>query len=300
MRPFLASSGQTLLLKLRKAYFLSTFIGPHSMKYLVKIASIALIGSLGLAACQKDKKTVEDPAPEPVTPITPVTPKGDMKIEFSNMVDDELLVFGKSYTNPNGEPYTVSKFNYYISNIVLTKSDNSVLKIDNLYHIVNHSKDTSRIVKISGIPEGSYKAMKIMLGVDSVRNRSGAQTGGLDIGYAYENSMYWDWNQGYIFLKLEGVSASSPSNDIAFHMGGGNGPNRTQREFDIYFSGAEAAVSKAATPTVNLIVNVNEMFKSPTTLSFTKHSSILSPGTKDTKMIADNYADMIKFGSIKN
>lgn len=269
------------------------------MKNIFKVLLVALPTTLLFPSCEKDKKTAEEP--EPVTPI--VNPPasgvtGTMKVEFHNFVDADPLVYGKLYKNPHGDPYTVSKFNYYISNIVLTKNDNSKVTIANQYQIIEQADDTTRTVKLNGVPEGSYKSISLVLGVDSARNNSGAQNGGLDPNYA--SDMYWGWNQGYIFLKLEGNSDSSASKSITFHMGGSKGTYKTQREMSIDFVAAEASVSKTSTPTLHLNVNVNEMFKSPNLIAFSVNSNAQSAGTKLAKVIADNYADMIKFGSIKN
>lgn len=247
-------------------------------------------------ACDKDKKTVPEPAPDPVvvTP-TPVT-TGNMKIVFSNEVDGVGLEFGKSYTNAKGESYTVSKFNYYVSNLVLTKTDNSQVTISNTYHLVKHPDNQSKTFVVSGIPSGSYKAATLMLGVDSLRNVSGAQTGALDPA----NAMFWDWNQGYIFMKLEGTAAAAPGTKFEYHLGGFKGVNKAQRNFSLSFGTEVANVSNSATPTLALSVNVNEVFKDPTLLSIADYPAIMSPGTVSMKMIADNYADMIKFVKISN
>lgn len=274
------------------------------MKNRVKIVFMALSLVSVLTSCKKDNKTSDESSngtsstPTSTVTTTQTVEKGTMKIEFINTVDGDPLVFGKQYTNASGETFTVSRFDYYISNIVLTMHDNSRVNIDNFYRIIKHSEDSTHILNIGAIPAGAYKSIKLMIGVDSTRNYSGAQTGGLDIGYA--GDMFWGWAQGYIFLKLEGKSAASPTQDITYHIGGYNGPNHTQRELTIDFTGVEASVSKASTPTLKLNVNAGELFKTPTTISFTKFSKILNPGIKDAKMIADNYADMITFGSILN
>ena len=70
-----------------------------------------------------------------------------------------------------------------------------------------------------------------MIGVDSARNTSGAQLGALDPA----NSMFWSWNSGYIFVRMEGNSPQStqPYNKLQFHIGGFKGAtNCIKGEFD--------------------------------------------------------------------
>jgi len=265
------------------------------MKNLLRVLAFTLLVGVSFQSCKKDKKTVTDPVVENPVTVTPSTSTGIMKIRFNNQVDGDSLVLGKTYMNANGETYSISKFNYFISNIVLTKNDNSTISVD-LYQIINQSEDTSKTMVLKGIPEGSYKAVKLMLGVDSAHNRSGAQTGGLDVGYAHD--MYWNWNQGYISLKLEGKSPASPDGSITYHMGGFSGAYKTQREFIFNFI-TELAITKNTLPQLNLLVNVNEMFKSPTIISFVNDNITVGPDKTSAK-IANNYADMITFGSLKN
>lgn len=267
------------------------------MKHLLKISVLSFGLFITLQSCKKDKTTETETITDPVVITNPVS-TGSMKIRFTNEVDGIPLEYGKSYTNASGEAYTVSKFNYYISNVVLTKKDDTKQSI-NLYQIIKHSDDTSKTMTLNGVVAGTYKSIKFMLGVDSASNRSGAHTGGLDFGYAYD--MFWGWNQGYIFLKLEGTAPASTlsGNAIEYHLGGFGGTYKTQREFNMSFNTEELSIASGSTPVLNVSVNVNEMFKDPALISFAENPSVLSPGTKDAKMIADNYSDMIKFVSIK-
>lgn len=267
------------------------------MKNPIKISVLFLFMFVVITSCKKDTKSATTTSTSTTTtPTTPAGSTGTLKIRFNNVVNTDSLVFNKKYVNPNGDTFSVTKFNYYISNVVLTKDDNSQVTL-NVYQIVKQSDDTSRTVKLSGVPTGSYKSLKFMLGVDSSKNCSGPHTGGLDFVYAQD--MFWSWNQGYIFLKLEGTSPVSTISIIEYHIGGYMGAYKAQRSFDLSFNSATANVSGNTSPTVNLVVNVNELFKNPNMISFATDPSIVSPGPK-TKIIADNYADMISFGSVKN
>ena len=52
------------------------------------------------------------------------------------------------------------------------------------------------------MPAGNYNSLSFLLGVDSMHNVSGAQTGALDPA----NDMFWTWNSGYVMAKMEGAS----------------------------------------------------------------------------------------------
>ena len=98
------------------------------MKKTILIATLLV----GMMACKKDPK---DPEPEP----TPAPTTGSLKVEFEPMVGDSELVFNtKWYNNANNDSFTVSIFRYYITNIVLTKSDNSTYAVPNSYFKIDH------------------------------------------------------------------------------------------------------------------------------------------------------------------
>ena len=275
------------------------------MKTIVKILPLILLTAL--ASCKKDKKS--DPAPEtpgtpsvptPTTPTTPtVSQPGSLKLHFENMVDTNDLVFGNNYVNAMGDTFQVSKFNYYISNVVITKADNSTFVEPNSYHLVRHSITSSGLINIANVPAGSYKSVSFMIGVDSTRNVSGTQNGDLDPVVA--SDMYWSWNTGYIFVKLEGSSPKSGASDksLIYHVGGGGGVNKTQRMVTLTFGASSADVSSTATPIVHISVDAMEMLKTPNAIDFATNYFLMMPGA-NAKKYADNYADMFRFEHIHN
>lgn len=263
----------------------------------IKLSVSILALSFLFSSCKKDEVT--DAPATPVPTPTPTISYGNLKIQFTNFVDDQAFVLGTSFQNPAGEAFTVTKFNYYISNVVLTKSDNSTFVVKDVYRIVKQDDDTSRLITLRNIPSGNYKSIRLMLGIDSASNNSGAHSGGLDFDYA--SDMFWGWNQGYIFLKLEGSASSSTltNNRIEYHIGGYGGVNKTQKNYELSFGSSQAQVTTSTTPLVSLKVNVNEIFKTPVSLSFATKPQQTSLGA-GAKMIADNYADMISLDKIVN
>jgi hypothetical protein len=208
------------------------------------------------------------------------------------------LVFNQDYVNPKGDSFKVSKFNYYISNIVFTKNDNSTYAEPNSYHLIKHSSSTSTLISVANVPKGSYKSVSFMIGVDSASNCSGAQAGDLAVSVA--SDMFWAWSTGYIMVKLEGSSPKSgdPTKLLEYHIGGYGGINKVQRNVTLSFNSATADVSAQASPKINLKTNVNEFFKTPTLIDFTTQYVQTSAGA-NAKIYADNYADMITFLSIQ-
>jgi hypothetical protein len=241
--------------------------------------------------CKKD---------EPTTPTTPVTPAAPViRVSFANMVDAVPLTLGPpyQYVNLNGDSFYVNTFKYYISNISFTDVNSNTWAETESYHLINAADPASLSFTIANVPAADYVSMRFMIGVDSARNCSGAQTGALDPA----NDMFWTWNTGYIMAKLEGKSPASTASadNISFHIAGYGGANATQRWVTLPFTANNAHVASGASPLVRLSTNVQEWFSSPTTINFATTNSVATTGSQAI-MFADNYADMITLLGVDN
>lgn len=127
-----------------------------------------------------------------------------------------------------------------------------------------------------------------MLGVDSLHNVSGAQSGALDPALGN----FWSWNTGYIMLKFEGNSPKAPTTDgqLLFHCGGFSGTNSVLKTITLPLPNA-IAVTKSQTPHVHFTTDLLQLFKSPNMIDFSQTTTIHMPGA-DAKKLSDNYASM--------
>ncbi len=263
------------------------------MKSMYKISALLLLITV-MPNCKKETKV---PAPEPI-PTVSTTAAGSMKIEFEATVGDSDLVFSTAtYTNFAGNTFKITLFKYYISNIKITISDNTVWAEPNSYHLVDHSEASTTIIKMQGVPYAEYKAIEFMIGVDSVSNVSGAQNGDLDP----VKGMFWSWNSGYIMAKMEGTSAQSSATDhkLTIHVGGFSGPNSVLKVISLSFNGGVAKVTSSGTPAIRLKSNIMQWFQAPNVIDFNILNTVHMPGT-DAKKVSDNYADMFSIAYIHN
>lgn len=257
----------------------------------IKSFSILFLLSLitVISSCKKD--------PVEETP-TPVATTGSVALHFENMVGDSALVLNTStYVNANLDTFNVTKFNYYISNIKLTRSDLSVYTETESYHLLEAEDTTSLAFVLNNVPVGDYIGIQFTIGVDSIRNVSGAQTGALDPA----NGMFWSWSSGYIMTKFEGTSPQSTAMDgmLMYHVGGFAGVNSTLKTVSPSFNSEVASVSTTVTPEIHLKADLLEWFTTPTNISFSTLSTIHMPGA-NAKTVADNYADMFSVEHIHN
>jgi hypothetical protein len=220
------------------------------------------------------------------------TAKADNRftIFFEHYVGERRLAFDTAnYSNEQGQAYVVTKFKYYIGKIQLVKSDGGLIEFPD-YYLVNEEAELSKQVSLI-VPAGSYTGINFKIGVDSLDNCSGAQAGALDP----VNAMFWTWNNGYIFLKLEGKSpvSKSPGGMFEFHIGGYKSPANCIRTVTLKFK----TPVHSGSGEVHIKADVAEVLKTPTTIDFSKLSSVTI--SKNASIIADNYMDMFSVLSVK-
>ena len=185
-----------------------------------KILGIAALATALFTSCKKES------TPQNNEEMT------DMTIEFDNIMGGQNLFLNVvTYNNASGEAFTVSLAQYYISNIKLRKADGTeyVVNQDSSYFLIKENEPHTRFARFK-VPVGNYHQVSFIVGVDSLRSTMDItrRTGVLDPAGGMDDGMYWGWNSGYIFLKLEGTSDMAPVDPSGhrkyrFHIGGFGG-----------------------------------------------------------------------------
>lgn len=197
-----------------------------------------------------------------------------------------LVLDSLTYKNDLNQDFTVSKLKYYISAIRFKAVQARDFFSDTSY-LIDEENSASKVLIINGLPAPKYNAIEFIVGVDSLHNCSGAQSGALDP----VNAMFWAWNTGYIFLKLEGRTSfsKSPGHFFEYHIGGYKQPDNNIKQIRLNFK-QPIEVKAGKITNIDIGVDVLEILKAPNPLDFSK-----LPGVTDVqkgKVVADNYADM--------
>lgn len=221
--------------------------------------------------------------------------KEGMKIEFVNFVDTSKLILDSvQYKNSLGQTYSISKFRYYVGQFELKDRNGKVFYADE-YHLIDQDELNSAKFTLKNVPIWNYDSISFIIGVDSLRNCSGLQEGDLDP----LKGMFWAWNTGYIFLKLEGHSSASQSNGevFEFHIGGYKAPSNAIRKVKLKI--LDVRVSDEKLPMKELVIktDVAQILKQPVDIDFSKMSSVVDH--KNAELVADNYSDMFSFYLVK-
>ncbi len=220
----------------------------------------------------------------------------NVTIDIEHTFDDASFALNTNYVNGSGETIKFTKLKYYISNIQLLKSGNESWAETESYHLVDASNPSSISIVLSNVAGGEYTGIKFLIGVDSTRNVSGAQTGALDPA----NDMFWSWSTGYIFFKAEGTSPQSPSNSFTYHIGGFTGPNKGLRWVTLNFGSTTLKVNSNNENMIHLKANLKKLFDgSNYTLSVANTNNVMMVSPVSAN-IANNYSEILSFDHIHN
>ncbi len=224
-----------------------------------------------------------------------------LQLHFQNMVNgNPVILDNATYKNGLGQSYTVSNLKYYISNIRLTTASGQEMT-DSGYYLLREDDTATMNISLPHIPAGHYTRVTFMIGVDSLHNCSGAQSDALDP----VNGMFWTWNTGYIFFKLEGKSNASknPGGIYEYHIGGYKAPANCIRfvSLDISPGGGDVpdqvetgrgstTKSSPEIKTIHIAADIAKMMDGPKPLDIARYNSVTDH--HNAAMIADRYQHM--------
>lgn len=270
-------------------------LNKNMKKYNLYIAALLLLVGTTASSCKKNET---------------VSGSGPVTFHFDNRYGTADLALGTAYTTSNGESLTPTTFNYFVSNFVLVKADGTEYTVpkDKCYHLVREGVDSSADLTIQDVPAGDYTGIRFMIGVDSAKNTApvSERTGDLDVAGA-ASDMYWTWNSGYIFYKLEGTSPQAPYDSMMgmammyYHIGGYGGLTSATinniRTVSLT-SGTAAQVRTGHHATVYIYADVDAVFNNPTQITIAAQPGHMFDAYSTT--ISANYVDMFSVNRVSN
>lgn len=227
-----------------------------------------------IVSCTKTQTILEEPA----------APIGILNIQISHEVDGKALIFDSMlYHNKANNFYSISRVNYYISNVKLWGKGNNNYLFDSIMFIDASLKSIK--LNVSSVPVGNYQFISFNIGIDAARNIHNA------IPNSPENiSMLWPdvMGGGYHFLKLEGKYLDSLNNEkgIAIHIGLNSSlvyQNPIIKDINI---------AESKTTYLSLAMNLNEWFTNPYTFNFEKDGNYTMGDSTAMNHIKNNGNDV--------
>ncbi len=149
-----------------------------------------------------------------------------LSIQFRPTYQGKPLLLQHPYII-DGDTIRISQFRMLVGNFRLWDQQAgqqvAANQVDQSYHLVDAEDTQSLTIPLSGLKQGIFD-LGFTIGVDSALSKQGVQSGALDP----TKGMFWAWNTGYIFIKVEGTSSASTARKhlFGYHLGGAEGPHK--------------------------------------------------------------------------
>ncbi|MFN8349748.1 MAG: MbnP family protein [Spirosomataceae bacterium] len=237
---------------------------------------------------------------------------GSLTLQFHNKVgNEEVVLKDKQYTNAVGEQFNITFLQYYVSNLRLLRKDGSeyIVPQDDSYFLIRQQLPETQSVTLHHIPKGDYVGLSFVIGVDSLRSASDVskRKGCLDVG-GDGKEMYWAWNSGYIFVKMEGTSPQIPLTGnrkepiFLYHIGlfGGMGEKKTLNNIkvaNLSFGKEKVKIKTDKNTAIGIKTDVSQLFTGSVNVSLAVNPTVMA-GPYSAK-IADNYAGMFSYEGLQ-
>ncbi len=203
---------------------------------------------------------------------------------FRNRVGARPLELSTAiYTNHFGEPFTVEQCKYYISTIRITDRSGGEEVLAPGVHLVDQADSASLTLRLScGLTR--LRSISFVIGVDPAADTGGVMTGDLDPMHG----MFWTWNSGYVYARLEGQSdsARAPAHRFTWDVGGYKANANAAREVVLAIPEGQADEGL-----VTIGADLLKWFDGKTPVRLSASPTCHEPGVLAMR-IADNYSTM--------
>ncbi len=191
-------------------------------KVLFSLAFLALI----IAACKEESNTV--------TPPPPVDATVSFKLRIEGVFGTTPFALNQSFVNAAGDTVRFTTAKFYLSDVCLVDTLGRAIpaRVVDTARSVTIDNQTVTLLDYAAAQNGAleltlranpgtYRGMKFNVGVPFNLNHRDASI--LPRPLNIDQGMYWAWNTGYIFHKIEGnFDSLGVSRNFLYHIGRDN------------------------------------------------------------------------------
>ncbi len=168
------------------------------------------------------------------------TPVGSLELVIKGTYQGAPLVLGQNYTYFDGSNILLTRSDFFLSDIKLSKGTEHHLLSDVEYAaLLEHHTSAAKakegyvLKKFDNIPTGHYKALEFGLGLNAQQNKTSPKDYNANHPLG-EGSRYWSAWHSYVFSKTEGVyETGNEQINFSYHSGFDNSFRRIALKRDI-------------------------------------------------------------------
>jgi len=134
--------------------------------------------------------------------------------------DGPLLLDSLRYRTAAGETLSFTRLSYLLSGFALEREAGGWVELPDRYAWMDEERRRTT-VRLEGVPEGAYRALRFHVGLDATANASDPSQLPADHPLnANLNGLHWSWQGGYVFLAVEGHyrAGTAELKGYAYHL----------------------------------------------------------------------------------
>ncbi len=225
---------------------------------LFSVLAVSVVITMNITSCKRDDDDDET--------------FGKIQLTFSHTVDGQDIEYNiLKYTNDAGNQYMITDFQYFISDVILYKSDGQQQMIDDqrsIFYVDSQISSTFSWDVSDPLPIGQYDSLSFVFGINEAKNVSGLFVNPPEV------NMFWPdiLGGGYHYFKLNGkwIDTTAMETPFNFHTGIGREITATDTifhhtSFRITLPASAFTISADMTTSIGIQMNVESWFKTPHT-----------------------------------
>ncbi len=273
------------------------------MKTYIKILIFISLVSLVLSSCKKEE--TEDPMPV----------VGNLEFIFDHQINGNAIVYDSTmYTNDAGNEYQINEIQYFVSDIMLYKSNGKEIMIDDwldIYYVDVDIPSTLTWSVFDDLPVGDYDSISFIMGISEEKNQP----------YMFvnppESYMFWPTflggsNGGYHYLKINGkwINDTAYIQPFDFHLGVGqiyaggvidvdSITDYVQNYFRVSLPNSSFTIKDGKVTEIQLVMNLENWFKNPHTYDHDVWGGYIMQNQDAMQVVKENGHDVFSIGYIQ-
>lgn len=204
------------------------------------------------------------------------SPTGHLQIHFATEVDGTPLQYDVlDYVNDAGNRYEVNEVRYFISRVVLTKSDGTQVGItdnDGIHYYDSDISSTHNWLMDDDLPIGKYETITFVFGLDGVQNKTGFFVNPPEANMAWPDPI----GGGYHYMQINGkwLNTNEELTPFCLHTGIGQIYQEgvvtgfVQNYFLVSLPLSSLEIKESQIEEAILVMNVNNWFREPNVYNF--------------------------------
>ena len=236
---------------------------------------------------------------------------GKIVLKFAHYVDGQPLVKDTmKYVNAAGNIYSITEIEYFISDVVLHKSDGSnqfIYQWKDIQYVDEALPATTTWNIFDKIKPGNYDSISFTFGISKAKNISFMYVNPPEVNMAWPDQL----GGGYHYIMINGFwkDLNNQRTPYNFHLGIGqiySGPNNTgtitgfvQNYFNVSLKNSGFSVQNGQTKEIQIIMNIDSWFKTPHIFDFNYWGGAIMQNQPAMQMAKENGFDVFTVGGIK-